>query len=360
MMTIKSSTSFKKAGFLILLFSGMGLLLSCSTANKVTDKSEALSNKNSPETFYAAMYSTRKTKLAGKNPEVGVFITSDNGKTWHHTGWTVEHTFSVMAAPGGTGDTIFTACGNGVLRTTDGGHFWKITTDWDVDEVQAVTINPSRRNQVFAGTPYGMYRSEDLGNHWEKCNDGLTSNFIASVRVDRKKPDRVWAGTQKGLFVSDDAGDHWISTTITEPVRSVRQSMSDPDHWVVGLTIRGIAVSSDGGKTWKYSPAMTDTTTIYECEFDPHNADVLYAGGWKTGVMRSDDFGKTWKQETSGMGYETIHALAVSKNQPGLVFAGSMGDGLFRSTDGGKSWEAISKQIFDQGQIWDLYVEGEQ
>lgn len=342
---------------IIGLFLFSGLLISCNSSNQ---KSGQQIRQKGPETIYVAMYGSRNTKLRGKNPVIGVFYSRDEGKTWHHTGWTQEHTFAVMAVPGGKGDTVFTACGNGVLRTTDGGKYWKIVTGWQMDEVQDVSINPKNPKQIFAVSPYGIFRSDDLGDTWKEMDQGLKAKFTSAVRFDHYHPQRVWAGTQKGLYYSDDSGAQWKATSITEPVRSIRQSMIDPSRWAIATTTKGVAVSNNDGKTWKFSSGPMDTTTTYRCEFDPFNSNILYAGGWKTGIMVSDNFGRSWHTSNNGLGNEPIHGIAVSRKVKGLIFVGSLGRGLFKSTDGGKNWQPVAQNIFRKGQIWDIYVEGEQ
>ena len=339
---------------LFLLLAAGALLSACSVSRPPAGSS------CHGETLYASVYSTRNTQLSGKNPVVGLFYTRDGGETWAHTGWTAGHLFATMAAPGGCGDTLFQAAGNGVMRTTDGGRFWKITTGWQVTEVQDITINPLRLTQVFAATPYGMFRTDDLGRTWREYSEGLESRFADAVRVDRADPDRVFAGTEAGLFVSRDAGSTWKPTPVRVPVRSIRQSPSDPQRWVVGLQDRGVVLSRDGGETWAEGGGAIGSHTIYEAEFHPRNSDIIFAGGWQTGVMRSNDFGKSWLMLDAGLTERSVHSLLISREQEGLLFAGTLGGGLFRSTDEGESWHAVTPEIFNASQVWDLFVEGEQ
>jgi photosystem II stability/assembly factor-like uncharacterized protein len=312
------------------------------------------------EVLYASVYSTRKHQLAGQNPVVGLFYSRDDGATWTQTGWTQGHAFAAMAAPGGCGDTVFVANGNGVHRTMDGGRFWRITTGWEVTEVQDVTLDPARPARVFAATPYGMFVSHDLGEVWHARNNGLTSRFVGAVRVDRAAPDRVLAGTEAGLFVSTDGGATWRPTAVTAPVRSIRQSPADARRWAVGLQGRGLALTADGGATWTYAAGAPENRTIYEAEFHPTDAATLYAGGWDTGVLVSRDFGRTWTADQAGLSEKSVHALAVSRRRPGVVYAGTLGGGLFVSRDDGRTWTAVAPEHFEAAQIWDLYVEGEQ
>jgi photosystem II stability/assembly factor-like uncharacterized protein len=314
------------------------------------------------EVIYAAVLSTRKHQLAGDNPTVGVFYSADGGERWQHTGWRIGRTFAVMAVPGGCGDTLVTASGNGVMRTIDGGSFWRITTGWRVTEVQDVTISPADSRVVYAGTPYGIFYTDTLGERWEERSEGLSSRFVAAVRIDRLQPERVFSGTESGLFVSHDSGLTWRPSGLDTPVRSIRQSPSDPYRWAAALQDRGIAVSDDGGRTWRHGVGVGEDASIYEVEFDPWDEDVLYAGGWQTGVLRSRDAGKTWHalgEGLEGVGLN-VHALAISRQRPGYIFAGTMGDGMYRSVDGGKNWHPLVPDIFEASQVWDLYTEGEQ
>jgi photosystem II stability/assembly factor-like uncharacterized protein len=314
------------------------------------------------EVIYAAVLSTRKHQLAGDNPTVGVFYSADGGERWQHTGWRIGRTFAVMAVPGGCGDTLVTASGNGVMRTIDGGGFWRIATGWQVTEVQDVTMSPVDPRVIYASTPYGIFYSDTLGERWEERSEGLSSRFVAAVRIARLHAERVFAGTESGLYISHDAGRTWRASGIDTPVRSIRQSPIDPNRWAAALQDRGIAISDDGGQTWRHGTGAGEDASIYEVEFDPWNEDVLYAGGWQTGVLHSTDAGRTWN--VLGVGLEgvgmNVHALAISRKHPGYMFAGTMGDGMYRSVDGGMNWHPLVPDIFEASQVWDLYIEGEQ
>ena len=153
--------------------------------------------------------------------------------------------------------------------------------------------------------------------------------IIAAIRaaVPEGLEVRVFAGTEAGLFVSDDAGARWRAAGVPEPIRSIRQSPADPQRWVVGLQDRGVAVSTDGARTWRYGEGIVADHTIYEAEFHPADPAVLYAGGWQTGVLRSADLGRTWTRLDDGMEETNVHSLLVSRRRPGLLMAGTLGGG---------------------------------
>jgi photosystem II stability/assembly factor-like uncharacterized protein len=212
----------------------------------------------------------------------------------------------------------------------------------------------------MAATPYGLFRSPDFGEHWEDVSEGLPDRFVASVRFDRRSAHHVLAGTESGLAVSHDCGATWDATSVTEAVRSVRQSPVYPDRWVVGLQAAGVATSSDGGITWSLPEDGIAGQTIYEAEFSPIDPDVIYAAGWETGVLKTDDFGITWSQIAPEFTERGVHALGVRDRGGPEVLVGTMNDGLYVTRDNGATWEAVDPEIFELSQVWDIFVRGEQ
>lgn len=323
-----------------------------------TNEPTSLRQNCADERLFAAVLSTRRHRLAGENPVVGVFTTADGGQTWGHHGWAQGRHFAVGSEPGTCGVTRYVAAGNGLFRTTDDGQTWRITTGWRQTEVQDVAVATTEPELVLTGTPYGIFRSEDRGDTWEETSTGLESKFVSSVRFDRTDATVAMAGTESGAMRSGDAGRTWTSTDLREPVLSLRQHPSRPEVWIAALQNRGVAVSTDGGASWSTSPAL-DGKTMYEAEFGT-GTDEIWAGGWGIGVWYSPDLGNSWVERSNGLSDKNIHSLAISRSNPGRLWAGSMGGGLFRSDDAGKTWKAVPDLIFEAGQIWDLYLEVEQ
>lgn len=341
------------------------LLAGCSSPqplaqqNRTLDAQTAGASYNcTHERVYAALLSTRIHRLSGQNPVVGVFDTRDGGSSWSHSGWPQGRHFAVITEPGTCGVVRYVAAGNGLFRTTDDVATWRITTDWQQTEIQDAAVNTMSPNILLSATPYGIFRSTNRGDSWSETSSGLSQRFVSSVRFDRTNAQIALAGTESGVYISSDGGQSWRPTNLREPVRSVRQSPDNPGVWVAGLQHKGAAVSRDFGRSWQLS-APLDGKTMYEIEFGTIDEE-LWAGGWEVGVWYSPDLGRSWEQRSEGITYPSIHAIAVSRAHPGRVWAGSMGGGLYVSNDHGKSWQAANPDIFDAGQIWDLYIDTEQ
>ncbi len=136
------------------------------------------------ETIYMAVLGSHNQRLnAADNPLVGLFVSTDRGASWKHLGWREYiRTFYCEAGPDGT---LWSACGNGALRSTDRGASWKITTGWEITEVLKVRVDPSNPSTVYAATAYGVFKSSDAGASWQKKTAGFSRKFVADVWVDR-------------------------------------------------------------------------------------------------------------------------------------------------------------------------------
>ena len=79
----------------------------------------------------------------------------------------------------------------------------------------------------------------------------------------------------------------------------------------------------------------------YDVRMQPNNPDIIYAGGFQTGIYQSTDGGKKWKHSFKGLDNLDIHAIAVTPGNSDLIYAGTMGNGVYASSDGGKLWQYV-------------------
>ncbi len=305
------------------------------------------------ETMYMSVLNSRKHRLnASDNPQVGLFVSTDRGQTWTHRGWR-EYTrmFYTEAGPDGT---LWSACGNGVMRSTDGAQSWKIVTDWHVTEVLKVKVDPSHPGTVFAATAYGIIKSSDHGDTWAAHNTGLRHPFTADVLVDRTNSRKIFAATEDGIFQSVDAGNTWSLAGLNG--KGVRTIVQDPVHgttlWA-GTEDDGVFLSTDGGTSWMQRISGLSHKTVYAVLIDPKNPDRIFLGTHGGGVYASADGGAQWVQRSDGLTLPVIHTLAMVAGNPETIFAGSLNGGLFQSTDGGVHWTFNSQE---EAQVWGLTV----
>lgn len=305
------------------------------------------------ETVYMSVLSSRKHRLnALDNPRVGLFVSTDAGVSWQHRGWTgYIRTFYTEAASDGA---IWSACGNGVLRSTDGGTSWRITTGWEITEVLKVRVHPLQPSTAYAATAYGIFRTTDSGETWSRRNAGFLKPFVSDIVIDRSNPRRLFAACENGLYRSTDSGGRWRKVGLSiKGVRTIVQHPSSPRVLFAGTEDNGLFASVDGGSSWKATNDGLTNMTVYTVVCDPRNPERMYLGTHGGGVYRSLNGGKDWRQINNGLTNLVVHSLAVLPSNPSIVFAGTLNGGLFRSTDGGDQWIFNSQE---EAQVWGLSV----
>jgi photosystem II stability/assembly factor-like uncharacterized protein len=305
------------------------------------------------DTLYMSVLNSRKHRLGAlDNPTVGLFMSPDGGATWQHKGWTgYIRTFYTEAGPDGV---LWSACGNGVLRSSDHGLTWRITTGWEITEALKVKVDPKNPSIVYAATAYGVFRSENSGETWTRRNHGFVKPFVSDIVVDRANTHRLLAASEDGLYESTNSGRSWKKTGMNG--RGIRTIVQDPGNvrlFYAGTEDDGFFASSNAGKTWTASNNGLTNPTVYAIACDPSAAGTLYAGTHGGGVYRSLDGGKQWHPVNDGLTNLVVHAIVVLSSNPSMVLAGTLNGGLFKSTDRGGRWNFNSQE---EAQVWGLWV----
>ena len=216
----------------------------------------------------------------GPNPERGVFVTTDGGKSWRKSLYVDDHTGAIdVAMQPGNGQVLFAATwqaerrpwtlhdggpGSGIWRSTDGGETWKRLREGlptgTIGRI-GLAIAPSDPERVYAvleaaigkGT---LFATDDLGDHWHQVSDNHAYNvrgfYFTTLEVAPDDSDRVYfLGFQ--LAESDDGGK--TAHVIDEPVHVDHHAMwidpTNPKRMIQGND-GGAYLSLDGGKSWRF------------------------------------------------------------------------------------------------------------
>lgn len=305
------------------------------------------------ETIYMSVRSSRQTRLnASDNPTIGLFLSRDGGTTWEHRGWRDQ--IKVFYAEAGADGTLWSACGNGVLRSTDGGVTWKITTDWEVTEVLKVKVDPRDPEVVYAATAYGIFKTSDKGKSWQAKNKGLNNTFVSDLVIDRANTARLLAATEGGIYISTHKGESWAPAALRgKGVRTIVQDPLRAKRFWAGTEDDGVFFSDKKGERWQPANHNASLTTVYAIAIDPKNSNLIFIGTHEGGVYRSTDGGKSWKPRNDGLKNTVVHALTILPSNAQIIFAGTINGGLYRSTNGGETWEFNSQP---DGQVWGLSI----
>jgi photosystem II stability/assembly factor-like uncharacterized protein len=263
----------------------------------------------------------------------GMYRSDDGGKTWRHIGLTgTRHIGSILISPTDPGTVLVAALGHaygpnperGVYLTTDGGKTWKHTLFVDAktgcvdlardpgrpDLVYAVAWNTHRtpwfQYAPVEGAGSAIYRSEDGGRTWEKLPmTGLPDKGLGrmGIAVAPGTPGPrlyaiVSAGRRGGVYRSDDGGVTW------------RRTSGDSR-----LLSRG----------WYFGRIVVD----------PKNPDVVYVP--HISLYKSTDGGARFTVIKGSPGGDDFHALWIDPDDPSRMVLGS-DQGAAVSVDGGAHW----------------------
>jgi len=106
----------------------------------------------------------------------------------------------------------------------------------DVANLQALAIDPSSPNTMYAGTPRaGMFKSTDT---WVALRNGLPIAYVLAIALDPVRPATIFARLSDsqnplGVFTSTDGGASWAAINKGFPV----------DYFVVPPLIRSIVIA---------------------------------------------------------------------------------------------------------------------
>jgi len=170
------------------------------------------------------------------------------------------------------------------------------------------------------------------------------------------------------------AADTWVALTPAEARMGFSALASDPvvpdTLYADAANARGVAKSTDGGRTWRILPAIHVFLVhkiIVERD-EPNGVTVWASSDPSESVFRSDDAGTSWVQRELPLG--GIWDLAVDPRNSSTLYAaywrscfGSQScvpdsGGVYRSTDGGRKWTHVLKNASMNQVVADEFASG--
>jgi photosystem II stability/assembly factor-like uncharacterized protein len=240
----------------------------------------------------------------------------------------------------------------GVYRSQDGAQSWLPT---------AITV-PVTELVVGSGVVYAfnpaaasLWRSGDLGAHWQRLTTAPTFTRLASLHVDARDDQALVAVTDAGTLRSADGGSSWelaspsvfASSDLLSRPRLVGSS-HEPDRLYASFATLGVVRSDDGGASWHVANRGLSHLSIEDLALAPAAATMVQV------IARAPDSAATqvWKTRSGGgpwrvrqpAGFLRHTSLAVKPNEFPLTLVGTTRHDsapvapLARTTDGGESW----------------------
>lgn len=210
----------------------------------------------------------------------------------------------------------------------------KLRFNWNAP----MSLSANNPDRLYMGSQF-VYRSDDMGDTWEKISKDLTAN-------DKSKQNQEDSG---GLS-KDNSGAENYGTIFT-----IAESPLDENIIWVGTDDGQVQITQNAGKKWKNVvkniPDLPKNTWVYHIEASVHDKATAYAvfDGHTANddtpyVYKTTDYGKTWKSIVSSDIVGFSRSLQEDTVNPDLLFLGTE-RGLFVTIDGGANWSHFTNNM---------------
>lgn len=237
--------------------------------------------------------------------------------------------------------------------------------NWD----SPLIISPHKHSRLYFAANV-LFKSDDMGNSWEKISDDLTRQLdrnklrimgklwsvdtpsknastsqygnITAIAESPLQEGLLYTGSDDGLFhVSMDGGLNWnkISTIDGVPDTTYINDIIASRHSVNRVYVAFnnhkradfkpyIAVSENSGKTWKIlTKGLPERGSVYSLEEDFKNENLIFAGT-EFGFYFSIDRGENWIELTNGLPTIAVRDIEIQERESDLVLA-TFGRGFY-------------------------------
>ncbi len=226
----------------------------------------------------------------------GLYASSDGGRTWRFDALSGNDAMT-LARPGSK--TIWLAGHQAFKKSTDAGVSWQDVRPSGLPglDIHGFAADPSDQSTLYAAIAgQGLYRSRDGARSFAAVSKDVGGNVMALAVM---RDGRVLAGDlRQGLLVSRDSGRSW-SEVLAAQVMGIAVSPGDPKR--VLAAGGGIALSTDGGRTWR--PVLDLPEGAGPVAWAPSDSGIAYAVGFDRMLYRSADGGESWQpvgEDTEG------------------------------------------------------------
>jgi photosystem II stability/assembly factor-like uncharacterized protein len=260
---------------------------------------------------------------------------------------------------------VYASGQTGLYRSDDAGAHWRILGGAP-SSIGPVAVDPVHSEIVYGGTSGdGVVKSTDGGHSWLRTG-GMSTNYgsyVDAIVIDPKAPDVLYAATLDGVWKSEDGGCSWVPRNAGLPISNdifytdtIAMDPTDPSVLYLGTLFNGMYRSADGAASWSPASSGLPYETINSIAIDPGLPSRIFAvnthfiidlGGGDGTIVESQDSGQTWQPAGTGLPNGLYAEVIIDPGAPGSLWTTLSGTGVLRSMDGGATWTPASAGLDD-------------
>jgi len=256
--------------------------------------------------------------------------------------------FHGIAVDAGNSSRLYLATHHGIFAVALDGSADRISSNRN--DYMGFTPHPTDPNVLFGsghptdGGNMGFITSTNRGKTWKKLADGVDGP-VDFHQMDVSKADpNVVVGNYQGLQMSRNGGYSWKKIGPgPDGLIDLAASAKDTNTFYAA-TRRGLAKTTDGGRSWKPAHLARRTSTMVHVTSDA----TVYAYQIGTGLIKTSEPSVIWRVVNNNFGQAYILHLAVDPTNAALLYAitsnqKTRAQAVVASRDGGKTWKNLGK-----------------
>jgi uncharacterized repeat protein (TIGR01451 family) len=267
--------------------------------------------------------------LASLNPDNNSIDILSSPSLWQAAGSNPPNVSAVLALP----TRVIASFGNSQIAfSSNAGADWTSSAAPPSAQTHSLAAALNGTWTVFAATEDGVYRSNDLGDHWSRSGNGLPALAPVTEIAVAANQIHLYAAVSTvaratTLYKSLDGGQSWSPTSFESSYLEVTLAVhpTDPQTLIAG-TGEGAFKTEDGGATWRpleLAPGLFNIS-VKTIAIDPVDPNIIYveSPGATGNVRRSVDRGTSFQRLMPNF-YDGSNAesLLVDPDRPHRVLA---------------------------------------
>lgn len=261
-----------------------------------------------------------------------IYLTKDGGLTWKLITSGRVQTLDAVCFTSATTGFAGGDYQNTMLKTTDGGNYWKkvnVPTD-NYYFINSIFFIDSGHGFAACDNGYKIFTT-DAGENWAVQDPTVNFDLLSIYFINSNIGFAVGEGG--AIFKTTNSGNTWISQSCGFSGKLNQIFFFDEYNGIIAADSGTIIKTTNAGSNWIREPAISSDNFV-EMSFPVR--DTGYIASKQGQIVKTTDGGITWHNISQIHQYGNVTSLFFPS--PGTGYAYIEYYGLYKTTDGGHNW----------------------